>query len=408
MSSLSTSSQRPDDESDSSSVVYDHEPFDTFRHRVLALALSIWRDGKPDEFTIERLPGGGFNRIIGLTRRRINVQSNTSANANTQYILRIPRFDAAQVDREVTVLQFLSQHTSIPAPKVIEFDETSDNVLNSPYTVQNRIAGVDLYSSFPNLSHKERCLVARELGGIFNQMLAVRSSMAGKLVLPGDHKKSEKTPIHVAPLGLTDPSLARPYGDDSAPPQSAYELLTSVFLARKADDLERCPSDTVGPELWDRFCRMTSELDAGGWLVDRQYSIAHLDLAPRNILVNASADAQQQLPIISGVLDWDSAVLAPMFMSCSPPLWIWAWQDDEDEDERTANDTPPTPEGQQLKMLFERAAGQDYMRLAYEPAYRLARRLVQFAIEGVRSNEDFKEAEAMLQEFSLIKKGKGP
>lgn len=400
MASPSTSSSYPDDEeSDSSSVVYDHEPFATFRHSVLALAVSsIWPDSVPKEIAVERLPGGGFNRIIALTRQRSDAQPDTK----TQYILRIPRFDAAQVDSEVAVLQFLHQHTNIPAPKVVAFDETEHNALGSPYAVQNRIAGTDLYTSFPNLGHEDRCRVARELGSIFNQMLAVRSSVAGKLVLPTG-KKDPKTLIHVAPLGSTDLKLVRPYSD-SAPSKSAHELLTAVFLARRAEDLERCPSDTVGPKLMDQFCQMTFELDAGGWLDDRYYSIAHLDLAPRNILVNPTADAQ--LPIISGILDWDSAVLAPMFMSCAPPLWIWAWQDEEDEDERTANDIPPTLEGRQLKTLFEEAAGQDYCRLAYNPAYRLARRLVRFAIEGVRSNEDFKEAKAMLLDWADIYQSK--
>jgi len=218
------------------------------------------------------------------------------------------------------------------------------------------------------------------------------------LVLSTDHNRLE-TPIHVAPLRLTDPQLIRPYSDSPAT-ESVHELLTNIFYAQKADILERCPTNTVGSELFDQFCQMVSELDAEGWLVNSHYSIAHLDLAPHNILVNPMADTQ--LPIVSGILDWDSAVLAPMFMSCAPPLWLWAWLDDEDEDERTANDDPPTPEGRQLKKLFEEAAGHDYTKLAYEPAYRLARRLVRFAIEGVGSNEDFREAEAMLQEWADI------
>ncbi|KAK3299653.1 uncharacterized protein B0H64DRAFT_430617 [Chaetomium fimeti] len=193
--------------------------------------------------------------------------------------------------------------------------------------------------------------------------------------------------------------VVRPYdGNPAAPSKPTDELLIAIFSAQKVRDLKRCPSDTAGPRLWDRFCRMTRELDAGGWLAERRYSVAHLDFAPRNILVDLTGDTQR--PIISAILDWDSAVLAPRFMSCSPPLWIWAWQDDEDEDERTANDEPPTPEARQLKTLFESAAGPDYVRLAYGPPYRLARRLVRFAIDGVRSNEDYNEAEVMLQEWA--------
>ncbi|KAF7553337.1 hypothetical protein G7Z17_g3722 [Cylindrodendrum hubeiense] len=395
MSSPSKSSPSSDVESESSTIVYDHEPFVTFRSRVLAIAItSIWPGSTPNTIVIERMRGGGFNRIIGLTQHHPGAQPD----ANTRYILRTPRFDAAQVHSEVAVLQFLHQHTKIPAPEVVTYDETHQNALGYPFAVQIRIPGTDLHSSFPKLRHNERCSVARELGDIYRQMLAVRSSVAGKLALSNDHKRLG-VPLCVAPLRLMDAESLTPYSDSPAT-ESVHELLTANFQAQKARRLERFPTDFVTPEFMDKFCQMTSELDAGGWLASTHYSIAHLDLAPRNILVNPTQG--EKVPIISGVLDWDNAVLAPMFMSCAPPMWIWAWQDDDEEDERCANDRPPTSEGRELKLLFEEAAGHDYVRFAYESAYRLARRLVRFAIDGIPSSEDFEEAETMLQEWEDI------
>ncbi|CEI60364.1 unnamed protein product [Fusarium venenatum] len=62
---------------------------------------------------------------------------------------------------------------------------------------------------------------------------------------------------------------------------------------------------------------MASELEASGWFANQHYySLAHLDLAPRNILVDPTSNKA----IISAILDWDSAILAPMFMSCAPPM----------------------------------------------------------------------------------------
>jgi Ser/Thr protein kinase RdoA (MazF antagonist) len=105
---------------------------------------------------------------------------------------------------------------------------------------------------------------------------------------------------------------------------------------------------------------MSAELDTNGWLGKHQNSLCHLDLAPRNILVDHASNAA--LSRISGILDWDSAVFGPSFMSCAPPLWIWAWNDDE-EDER----------------------------------------MVHYAIHDIRSNEDVVEANAMLQEWVAIR-----
>jgi aminoglycoside phosphotransferase (APT) family kinase protein len=383
-----------DAESTSSSVVYDNEPFAHFRFRVLTFALkTIWPDAAPEDITAERLPGGGFNRIIRLTRRISGQSDNT-----IRYILRLPRFAAAQLNRDVAALQFLQRHSKLPVPTVITFDETKHNELESPYMIQNYIAGTDLHSSFPKLDHEARCKVARELGNVFRQMLAVRSSVAGVLALPVEEKGIETT-LYVAPFRPADPRPATPYSDSPAT-QPILELLTTIFQAQKAAYLDQCPTDTIRPRLMDRFCTMASELDAGKWLTSLPNCLAHLDLAPRNILVNPALDTH--LPIISGVLDWDSAVLAPIFMSCTPPLWIWAWQDDDDEDERTANDGPATPEARQLKQLFEEAAGQEYVGFAYKPVYRLARRLVRFAIDGIQSNESLREAKVMLQEWETI------
>jgi hypothetical protein len=138
--SSSSSNSGSDAESASSTVVYGHEPFITFRSRVLAFAQSnIWTDATPKEIAVERLQGGGFNRIIGLTR-----QFHGRSNMEIQYILRLPRFEAAQLDNDVAVLRFLHQHCEIPAPKVIMFDGTKDNGLGSQYMLQNRIPGTDL------------------------------------------------------------------------------------------------------------------------------------------------------------------------------------------------------------------------------------------------------------------------
>ncbi|KAH8736182.1 phosphotransferase enzyme family-domain-containing protein [Ilyonectria robusta] len=395
----STSTPRPcsDDDSDSSSIIYKHEPFVTFRSRVLALAVtSIWPGSVPDEITIERMRGGGYSRITGLT------QHNSQTDTKTRYILRIPRFDAAHIESEIASVQFLRQYTNIPAPEVVAFDETDQNALGSPYAAQIRVDGTDLHSSFPKLNHIQRCRVARELGSVYRQMLAVRSSVAGRLAFSNKHKRLS-APLYVAHLRLMDAQPPTPY-TDSPMTESVHELLTANFQAQKAIRLKWWSTELLTPKFLDRFCDMASELEADGWFADTHYSLAHLDLAPRNILINPTLDVQT--PVISAVLDCDNAVLAPMFMSCAPPMWIWAWNDDEDEDERTANDEPPTQEGVQLKLTFEEAAGPDYLRFAYKPAYRLARRLLRFAIDGMRSNEDFEEAEAMLQEWICIRQAR--
>ncbi|KAI1135591.1 kinase-like domain-containing protein [Hypoxylon sp. FL0543] len=386
-----------DTESDTSTVEWDHEPFSEFQFRVLAFAHSdVWPDTDPGHITVERLLGGGFNRIVGITRR----DSDQADSIETRYILRIPRLDSSQVDRDAGVLRFLELHTSIPVPRVIKYDDTAHNGLESPYMIQDRISGTDLCSSFQFLDHATRKRVAYELGTVINQMLATRSSTTGNLAFSNE-LESPNASFYVIPFGYKDSRLAVPHSD-SPNTESLLEQLTTNFQAQTAAALDYCPKETFRPNFMRRFCTMASELDAGGWFNSVPNCIAHFDFHPRNILVEPTEDPQK--PVVSAILDWDDAGFAPMFMACAPPLWIWCWKDDEDEDERTANDDPPTLEAQELKKLFEEAAGEDYMRFAYQPAYRLARRLVRFAIDGrIRSSEDVREAEEMLQEWEAIK-----
>jgi hypothetical protein len=399
LSPASDQSDQSDQISDSSSVVYQHESFTTFASRILELAATLWPDS---DFDLERLPGGGFHRIIGLTRRRRTTATCAACDGETQLIMRIPRFESARVDDEVAALYFTGR-LAIPVPTVIVFDQTADNALGVPYMIQNRIIGTDLYSCFPTLPHSQKMQISRELGAIFRQMLEVHSTIGGRPVLDGE----KGTTTRIAPIRWrrdNDDNNNMLSEQQQTPPssqqQSPCQWLSALFIARRAND----PSDT----LWAEFNQMAHELDAGGYFSQVWYSLAHLDLAPRNILVDDQVAArletlaQHTRPIITAILDWDGAVLAPCFLSCYPPVWLWGWRDDEDEDERTANEDPGTAQGRQLKMQFEEAAGTDYVRFAYGAPYRLARRLVRFALDGVRSNEDYKEAKAMLSEWAYV------
>lgn len=226
-------------------------------------------------------------------------------------------------------------------------------------------------------------------------MLAT-SSTASRVLVPSTDKSA---PLSVLSWHQPNTALAVEYAKSSIP-QDIHKILEEIFTNQKHSELKERPNAIIRPHLIDCFCMMSSELAADGWFSNCHISLAHLDLEPRNILVNP--DPNSDRPIISAIVDWDSAVFAPQFMCCAPPLWLWAWKDDEDEDERTANDVPPTPEARQIKQLFEEAAGSDYIRFAYPSTYRLARRLVRFAIDGLKSNEDYENAEDMLEEWKTL------
>ncbi|KAI7779327.1 hypothetical protein LA080_000998 [Diaporthe eres] len=357
----SSESSSSDAKSESSTIVYGHESFTQFQDKVLAFVESCtWLPSDDEnEIAVERLRGGTYNRVIGLTftssqRKDQDLTSSPpieerASETVSKYILRIPRFDSARVDDDVAALLFVKRlpdldpcpgMPEILVPEVIAFDDTENNRLGSCFMVQKRLRGQRLDKVYPRLGHEKQRRVAQNLGRVYRRMLSVSSTQAGNLVLPDDNKPHDLD-IHVTSW---DPG-ASIYSTSGRKPrtsaqyrfgrsgESVLELLRRTFQEQKAEIAKRLPSDIFRPRQFDQFCKMASEMDAAGYFkgLDGHFTLSHLDLEPRNILVDLESPPDRQF--ISGILDWDSAVLAPAFMSCAPPSWIWAWQEDEHEDE---------------------------------------------------------------------------
>ncbi|KAL3475437.1 hypothetical protein BJX99DRAFT_158291 [Aspergillus californicus] len=385
-----------DSQSESSTVVYDQEPFESFKTRVLELCQTVIcpADG---EISIERMSGGGFNRIIG-----VSVTSDEHSPVR-QYILRVPRFEAAELNRDIAPLRLLGQQSNIPVPTVVAFDATSHNVLESPYMVQTRIPGSSLFPTYPDLPHETKCAVAKELGQVYSGLLSIRSATAGRLTL-----SLSQGSLMIQPFDNLTEDAALPYKDGLAE-NTTSNTLRAILEHKKEILVAKGKTQLYKVSFFDKFITTASEMSAIGMLDENHNCLCHLDLEPRNILASTSPTQPQA---ITGILDWDSAIFAPPLMSCSPPMWLWAWNDDDDEDERLADDVPSTPELREIKQLFEDAAGPTYRRFAYGAQYRLARKLIRFAIDGLDSNEDLMGAESLLSEWAevwqLLKKEKKP
>ena len=89
-------------------------------------------------------------------------------------------------------------------------------------------------------------------------------------------------------------------------------------------------------------------------------------------------------------------------------MWIWAWSFGKDEDEREANYEPSTSEEQELKRLFEGSVGQDFLKYSYQPQYRLARSLFEWAMHGIHSTFAMSEASNFLDEWATIRPSSMP
>ncbi|KAI2629184.1 hypothetical protein GGS26DRAFT_591855 [Hypomontagnella submonticulosa] len=371
-------------------IIRNDRNFSEFGPRALLFAHStLWHDARLEDISIERMQGGECNDIFGLTRR----ENTATGSRGVRYILRVPAFRNARVDRDVAALEFVGQHTQIPVPEVISFDDTIHNSLGCPFQIQSRIEGTNFHTAFPDLDHAARSKIAHELGGVFRQMLDTRSNTAGLPAFLSEIQNAH-VPLYIEKFGTNDVQLT---ALDSPTTETILEHFYTNFESQKDYELEVNPEDSRIPRFMDQFCDMVEELDERGYFKDVSHCLAHLDFSSYNVLIHQTSDPQQ--PIVSGIVDWDSADLAPAFMACKPPFWIWRGIEDELENERFDHDEPLTPEARQLKDIFDEAAGPEYRRFAYEPVYRLVRRLMYFVSDGRMDGEDFLEANVMLREW---------
>ncbi|KAL9602451.1 MAG: hypothetical protein Q9219_001876 [cf. Caloplaca sp. 3 TL-2023] len=371
--------------------MYAHEPFDQYTSKVEELCRKLWPSAT-EAFTIERLQGGSFNRIIGIT-----TPASTS-NDQGSYILRIPRWDQGQQARELAILRFVREHTSIPVANVVRSDSSDDNPLGSSYVIQNRLAGTNLFYTFRSLTFAQQACIARDFGRVLVSQQAVKNEKPGIVEACISDKGTYSYDVYPFPV---DPEPNKLLADDiyfEAP--TVRDMFINMFQRQIASIQQHFPSATTKVDFFRQLADVAIQMDAAGLFKDVPYCLCHLDLEPRNVMVDSNNDTSAT---ISGILDWDSAVFAPIFIACRPPSWLWAWVEDEDEDTSKANDTPATPELQEVKRIFEETVGPQFLKYSYSAEYRLARKLFDLAKGGIGSNEAYDEAEDLIKGWNDIK-----
>ncbi|KAJ5629437.1 hypothetical protein N7528_003094 [Penicillium herquei] len=345
--------------SSTSAAQFDEEPFETFKDKVLELCHKELYLPK-GSVEVERLPGGTFNRIVGLKF------------PDCDRILRIPRLfhGYSSIFYDLGPLELLRDHPGIPVPKVLSFDHTDYNSLKQAYMIQERVPGQCLTQTYCSLPHQTKCTIAKQLGRAFSEMHQIRNRFAGRLLWDGDV-------MRVQPLTPSNMDFFLP-----RQVSRARESTEQFILEILRDRIEIATGDLPDKEAaWqvkslNRLIAITKKMGRiGAWDTAYSYCLCHGDLEPRNVMADEKG--------ITAILDWDTAMFVPLMVSCKPPMWIWWWCDEASKDHPLSAEVPPTPEGQELKRLFDEAAGPIYAQYAYQSKYRLGRLLIKLAVEGI-------------------------
>ncbi|KAH7357354.1 hypothetical protein BKA66DRAFT_428206 [Pyrenochaeta sp. MPI-SDFR-AT-0127] len=142
--------------STTSTEMFEHEPFSTLQARAIELCKTIWPSLTIKAFQVIRMEGGSFNRVakirVDTSKKHSNwiqrqlqcllgrISFKTQHPDIKEYLIRIPRYQQAWVEHEISILKYL-RDTKVPTPEVIFFNLSSDNSIGNPFSIQHFLPG---------------------------------------------------------------------------------------------------------------------------------------------------------------------------------------------------------------------------------------------------------------------------
>ncbi len=258
---------------------------------------------------IQHLEGGGFNHITSI------ILPSSYGEGRRNLILRVPREVESRPEQQVATLNYVRQRTSIPVATIEAADFTCNNAVGKPYVLQHRIPGSDLESVWDDLSHPQRCGVAEEVGRLINTLLSVESPIAGTIEAAPDGLATPAELPNIVPFVLTDT-----YGDlvEELEPEGAHGTRTShsrettlEFFEHYITRWKHALGQNLGEldcdvKLYDEMLKVVREMDFLGLFKSDLNCLCHLDLQPRNIMVEIHSEDSIRVTAILDVRHFSS------------------------------------------------------------------------------------------------------
>ncbi|GAB1316498.1 hypothetical protein MFIFM68171_06708 [Madurella fahalii] len=417
--SLDDTTDEDDEEPDTDGL----GPWNLFEERVRTFArTTVWPGADDDDFTVA-VDGDAWLYHRGRLTHKGTQQAYL---LHVQHALPITR-DRYPVNQAVARLRFVQQHTKIPALDLVKLDEATNNIFNSPYMLFSWPAGgeeLELMYGGSEMSLETRCQVAREVGKLYRELLEAQSSVYGRLVLDPEGKEVRVLPFTSMQIQMNEYCLEErlefPEGDATARLSQPYEpstttkpglvldTMTALFNKWKTADLARGEPYRFRVELTDKMMAMAKELSDMGYFDNMPACFGFQYTSLPSTVFNKTADDPEffaltavtdletppNRPIFSrAIWPWELAHLVPAFVACVTPVRLWDWErflggyaEDVLNIEKAVQGAYRDvwrPSRRLIKEAFDEAAGPVFRRLAYDPAYALARRLWRFALDGI-------------------------
>lgn len=213
------------------------------------------------------------------------------------WIARIPHQVINEDDRtsmlsEIATMKIIQKHTSVPLPRVFDFETSADQPFGYPYIFMEYIPGRTLTNvvafTMPPQYHAK---VAKQLASVFSELQNLTFSRIGRLWCEEDTYQ----PVKIIPMAW------------HATPGPLDTSLEYFYNQKQHENREALAAHPDDPD-WLTACWVMKAAIAHMVIEDRvrgPFPLCHLDLHYGNMLFDDEYN-------LTGIIDWSSAQPAPL------------------------------------------------------------------------------------------------
>ncbi|KAM0455123.1 hypothetical protein ACHAPV_008014 [Trichoderma viride] len=238
-----------------------------------------------------------------------NVVLELAFSDNVYWIVRIPYQDFDDGDRismlsEIATMKITHENTTIPIPRVFEFEASADQPFGYPYIIMEYISGRILPNGLATtIPLQHRVKVAQQLANVFSELQKMTFSRIGRLWCG----ENVDQPVEI---------VAMAWHSSPGPLETSLEFFYNQRQSENREILSMHPDD---PD-WLTACWILKTALTHIIIEDRvrgPFPLCHLDLHFGNMLFDNEYN-------LVGVIDWSHAQAGPLEqLSVCPELVIF-------------------------------------------------------------------------------------
>ena len=226
-----------------------------------------------------------------------NVVLELAFSDNVYWIARIPHQAIDDGDRtsmlsEIATMRLIQRHTTIPIPRVFDFETSADQPFGYPFVFMECLGGRTLPSGLATtIPHQHHAKVAKQLANVFSELQNLSFTRIGRLWC-GD--KADQ-PVEI---------MSMAWHSSPGPLDTSLEYFYNQRQGENREILAMHPDD---PD-WLTACWVLKAALPHIIIEDRvrgPFPICHLDLHFGNMLFDDDSN-------LTGIIDWSSAQAAPL------------------------------------------------------------------------------------------------